>query len=67
ARGLVADPRLRGAGKAGVGRLPLEEYRLLPDSPNLKAGTDYSPDLGMLDYWGKTLSDLVKMNIGPQQ
>ncbi len=67
AHGLVTDPRLKGAGKAGLGRLPLEEYRLLPDSPNLKAGTDYSPDFGVLDYWGKTLHDLIKMNIGPEQ
>jgi len=67
AHGFAADPKLKGAGKAGLGRLPLEEFRLLPDSPSLKAGTDYSPDFGVLDYWGKSLHDLIKMNIGPEQ
>ncbi len=67
AQGFVADPRLKAAGKAGTGRLPLDEYRLLPDSPALNAGTAYSPDFGMLDYWGKSLHDITRMNVGPQQ
>lgn len=45
-----ADPRLKGVGKARQGRLPLEEYRLLPESACLKAGTEYSTDHGTLDY-----------------
>jgi hypothetical protein len=65
--GLLADPRLKAAGKAGVGRLPLDSYRLLPDSPCLKAGTEYRPDYGTADYWGKLLRKLKKMNIGPEQ
>jgi hypothetical protein len=65
--GLLADPRLRAAGKAGVGRIPLDEYRLLPDSPCLETGTGYSPEYGMLDYWGKALLNLLRMNIGPEQ
>jgi hypothetical protein len=65
--GLLADPRLKAAGKAGVGRLPLEEYRLLPESPCRQAGTEYRPDYGALDYWGKLLSKLKKMHIGPEQ
>ncbi|HUU12605.1 MAG TPA: right-handed parallel beta-helix repeat-containing protein [Terriglobia bacterium] len=67
AHGFVADPRLKAAGKAGQGRLPLEEYRLLPDSPCLQAGTEYSPDYGTLDYWGKALLNILRMNIGPEQ
>jgi hypothetical protein len=65
--GLRADPRLKAAGTAGLGRLPLEEYRLLPNSPCLKAGTDYSPDYGSLDYWGKRLLGTLRMNIGVEQ
>ena len=67
AYGFVADPRLREAGKGGVGRLPLDAYRLLPDSPCLHAGTEYSADSGTLDYWGKSLVDLLRLNIGPEQ
>jgi hypothetical protein len=67
AHGFAADPRLRDAGKGGVGRLPLDAYRLLPDSPCLHAGTEYSPDLGALDYWGKALLLLKRLNIGPEQ
>jgi len=67
AHGFVADPRLKGAGRGGLGRLPLEEYRLLPDSPCIGAGTEYSPDLGVLDYWGKALHGLKKLFIGAQQ
>jgi hypothetical protein len=67
AHGLVADPRLKAAGRAGRGRLPLDEYRLLPDSPCLQAGAEYSPDYGTLDYWGKVLHDILKLNVGPEQ
>lgn len=65
--GLVADPHLKGVGRAGVGRLPLEEYRLLPGSPCLKAGTAYKLEYGSMDYWGKSLRKVRRMNIGPEQ
>ena len=67
AHGFVADPRLKGAGKGGLGRLTLEEYRHLPDTQKLQTGTDYLPDFGALDYWGKALHELKKLNIGPEQ
>ncbi len=65
--GLRADPRLKGAGHAAAGRLPLEEYRLLPGSPCLRAGTNYSAEYGVEDYWGKKLEGPMRMNIGPEQ
>jgi hypothetical protein len=65
--GLLADPLLKAAGRAGVGRLPLEAYRLLPDSPCLGAGTEYTADYGTQDYWGKPLSGSRRMNLGVEQ
>jgi len=65
--GLLADPRLKAVGQGGLGRLPLDAYRLLPDSPCRQGGTEYTPDYGRLDYWGKALEALKKMNIGAEQ
>lgn len=65
--GLLADPRLKAPGHAGMGRLPLDAYRLLPDSPCLQKGTEYVPEYGALDYWGQSLVALKRMNIGPEQ
>jgi len=70
AGGLAADPRLRSAGQAGLGRLPLGAYRLLADSPCWGAGADFTPALGTQDYWGNPLTPLaagVRSNIGPDQ
>lgn len=67
AHGLSADPRFRGAGQGGRGRIPLNAYRLLPDSPCRGAGTEYSPEFGSLDYWGRNFLDLRRMSIGPEQ
>jgi hypothetical protein len=36
--GIYADPRLRSPGDGGIGRLPLEAYRLLEGSPAFGAG-----------------------------
>lgn len=66
-QGLFADPRLRAPGRAGLGRLPLEAYRLLPDSPCLRTGSEYSPSFGRQDYWGKAFHGINGMNIGPEQ
>lgn len=65
--GLRADPRLKGVGRAAAGRLPLEGYRLLSDSPCLRAGTVYTRGYGTHDYWGKSLEGAIRMNIGPEQ
>ncbi len=67
ARGLSKDPGLRAAGQAGIGRLPMDAYQLLPDSRCRHAGSEYSADYGSQDYWGKPLHDLGRMNIGPEQ
>ena len=67
AHGFFADPRMKAAGQAGLGRLPLEAYRLLPDSPCLLKGTEYTPDYGTLDYWAKPLEGIGRMNVGPEQ
>jgi hypothetical protein len=65
--GMIKDPRLKAPGGATAGRLPMAAYRLLPDSPCLGAGKEYSPDYGTQDYWGKPLPDAKRMNIGPEQ
>lgn len=68
--GLAADPRLRAPGRAGLGRLPLEAYRLLESSPCIRAGADFTPAPGTQDYWGMPLtarSAGVRWNIGPDQ
>jgi len=65
--GFFKDPRLKAAGQAGTGHLPLDAYRLLPDSPCLAAGTEYTPDYGTQDYWGKPLRGSKRMNIGVEQ
>jgi hypothetical protein len=67
AHGLAADPRLEAAGTAGRGRLPMEAYRLLPESPCWKAGSAYESGFGKQDYWGKPLSEMKRLNIGPEQ
>jgi hypothetical protein len=36
--GLYADPMLQSPGAGGIGRLPLEVYKLLPGSPAIGAG-----------------------------
>ena len=66
-QGLRADPRLKGAGRAVAGRLPPEDYRLLTHSPCLRTGREYAPEFGTLDYWGKALEGVIRMNIGPEQ
>jgi hypothetical protein len=67
AHGLAANPRVKAAGAAATGRLPMEAYRLLPDSPCRRAGSGYESGLGTQDYWGKPLRDLKRLNIGPEQ
>ena len=67
ARGFLADPRLKGLGRGGLGRLPLDAYRLRPGSPCFRTGTEYAQDYGTQDYWGKLLHDLTRMNVGPEQ
>ena len=65
--GLAANPRVKAAGTAGVGRLPLEAYRLLPDSPCRGAGSALESGFGRQDYWGKSLQGSKSLNIGPGQ
>ncbi|MBZ5564874.1 MAG: right-handed parallel beta-helix repeat-containing protein [Acidobacteriia bacterium] len=65
--GLTADPRLKTGGTIVTGRLPLDGYRLLPDSPCRNSGTTYEAAFGNQDYWGKPLDHGKRLNIGPEQ
>jgi parallel beta helix pectate lyase-like protein len=65
--GLEADPHLQSPGAATTGRLPMQAYRLLPDSPCRRAGSADEKDFGSQDYWGKPIAELKKLNIGPEQ
>jgi hypothetical protein len=67
AHGLAANPRLKAAGAAATGRLPMEAYRLLADSPCRGAGSTYETSFGTLDYWGKSLAGIKSLSIGPEQ
>jgi len=65
--GLAEDPRLQAAGQSHEGRLPMDAYRLRPDSPCRNTGKEYTADYGSRDYWDKPLHQLRQMNIGPEQ
>ncbi len=67
ASGLEADPRVQSPGIATAGRLPMQAYRLLPDSPCRRTGSADESDLGTQDYWGARLVNLKRLNIGPDQ
>jgi len=64
-QGLFAEARLRAPGRAARGRLPLDEYRPLPDSPCLGAGAAVPRSEGALDYWGARLAPGSRPSIGP--
>lgn len=64
--GLQADPRLTEPGAGGIGRLPLDEYRLLPDSPCAQNGA-WLPQMGESDYWGTPLSATRPLSRGADQ
>jgi hypothetical protein len=63
---ITADPMLVDAGSGGRGFDSLRGYKLRPDSPCIGAGK-FVQDRGMRDFWGNSLPDSVKPDIGAHQ
>lgn len=60
---IVADPRLKAPGGAGIGFESCDAYYLYDDSPALNAGK-VLPDNGERDFFGNPVSAVGPANIG---
>ena len=60
---LTLNPQLVGAGSASNGLPSVAGYKLMTNSPALRAGL-FMPNNGGFDYWGNAVSATAKPNIG---